>query len=390
MNDKELLLRYGCNPHQTSARIYKQDDSLPITILNGNPGYINLLDALNSWQLVKELKQSLNIPAAASFKHVSPAGAAVGIPLTKQLRQAYLVDDHLELSPLASAYARARGSDRISSFGDWAALSNVVDISTAKLLRPEVSDGVIAPGYEPEALNILKQKRRGNYLIIKINSDYEPVSLEKREVFGISFEQQRNQIIPNLKHLQKIVTSNKEITDAAKRDLLVGMIALKYTQSNSVCLSIDGQIIGMGAGQQSRIGCTRIAIEKAQQWYLRQHPKVLNLSFRPNVKRTEKDNLVFKYLQGDFMLFRNWERFFTESPDKLTASEKLQWLTKHSDVSLASDGYIPFSDNIDAAQEAAVKYIVQPGGSLRDRDVISACNKYDMVMIFSGLRLFHH
>ena len=390
MNDKELLLRYGCNPHQTSARIYKQDDSLPITILNGNPGYINLLDALNSWQLVKELKQSLNIPAAASFKHVSPAGAAVGIPLTKQLRQAYLVDDHLELSPLASAYARARGSDRISSFGDWAALSNVVDISTAKLLRPEVSDGVIAPGYEPEALNILKQKRRGNYLIIKINSDYEPVSLEKREVFGISFEQQRNQIIPNLKHLQKIVTSNKEITDAAKRDLLVGMIALKYTQSNSVCLSIDGQIIGMGAGQQSRIGCTRIAIEKAQQWYLRQHPKVLNLSFRPNVKRTEKDNLVFKYLQGDFMLFRNWERFFTESPDKLTASEKLQWLTKHSDVSLASDGYIPFSDNIDAAQEAAVKYIVQPGGSLRDRDVISACNNYDMVMIFSGLRLFHH
>jgi phosphoribosylaminoimidazolecarboxamide formyltransferase / IMP cyclohydrolase len=389
MNNAELLLRYGCNPHQTPARIYQQNGSLPITILNGHPGYINFLDALNSWQLVKELRQSLNLPAAASFKHVSPAGAAVGIPLTEELRQAYLVSKNLELSPLASAYARARGSDRISAFGDWVALSDVVDVSTAQLLRPEVSDGVIAPGYEPEALNILQQKRQGNYIIIEIDPNYEPASLERREVFGIGFEQQRNNIIPDNKHLQRIVTENREITETARRDLLVGMIALKYTQSNSVCLVVDGQVIGMGAGQQSRIGCTRIAIDKACQWYLRQHPQVLNLPFR-NLKRTEKDNLVFEYLRSNSTIFEDWNKFFTELPRKLFESEKLAWLTNLQNVSLASDGYIPFRDNIDAAHESGVKYIVQPGGSLRDENIISACNEYGMVMVFSGLRLFHH
>ncbi|MEN9521293.1 MAG: hypothetical protein RLZZ381_3881 [Cyanobacteriota bacterium] len=389
INNAELLLRYGCNPHQTPARIYQQNGSLPIKILNGHPGYINFLDALNSWQLVKELRQSLNLPAAASFKHVSPAGAAVGIPLTEELRQAYLVSKNLELSPLASAYARARGSDRISAFGDWVALSDVVDVSTAQLLRPEVSDGVIAPGYEPEALNILQQKRQGNYIIIEIDPNYEPASLERREVFGIGFEQQRNNIIPDNKHLQRIVTENREITETARRDLLVGMIALKYTQSNSVCLVVDGQVIGMGAGQQSRIGCTRIAIDKACQWYLRQHPQVLNLPFR-NLKRTEKDNLVFEYLRSNSTIFEDWNKFFTELPRKLFESEKLAWLTNLQNVSLASDGYIPFRDNIDAAHESGVKYIVQPGGSLRDENIISACNEYGMVMVFSGLRLFHH
>lgn len=389
MNNSELLLRYGCNPHQTPARIYQQNGSLPIKILNGHPGYINLLDALNSWQLVKELRQSLNLPAAASFKHVSPAGAAVGIPLTEELRQAYLISKSLELSSLASAYARARGSDRISSFGDWVALSDVVDVSTAKLLRPEVSDGVIAPGYEPEALNILQQKRQGNYIIIEIDANYEPASLERREVFGIAFEQQRNHIIPDNKHLQRIVTENREITETARRDLLVGMIALKYTQSNSLCLVVDGQVIGMGAGQQSRIGCTRIAIDKACQWYLRQHPQVLDLPFH-NLKRTEKDNLVFEYLRLNSRIFEDWNKFFTKPPRKLAESDKFEWLTNLQNVSLASDGYIPFRDNIDAANESGVKYIVQPGGSLRDENIISACNEYGMVMVFSGLRLFHH
>ena len=387
MNDRELLLRYGCNPHQIPAKVYTRNNSLPITVLNGSPGYINLLDALNSWQLVKELRQSLNLPAAASFKHVSPAGAAVGIPLSEQLRQAYLVSENLE-SPLANAYARARGSDRLSSFGDWVALSDVVDLPTAKLLRPEVSDGVIAPGYEPEALNILKQKRRGNYIIIKIDPDYEPGSIERREVFGICFEQQRNHIVPSLEHLQNIVTRQKEITDFAKRDLLVGAIALKYTQSNSVCLVRDGQTIGIGAGQQSRIGCTRIAIEKARQWYLRQHPQAIELPFRGDLKRTEKDNLIYEYLNSE--LQKDWHKFFTELPDRLDESKKLQWLSSLKDVSLASDGYIPFRDNIDVANSSGVKYILQPGGSLRDREVIAACNEYDMVMAFSELRLFHH
>ncbi|MGL6343855.1 MAG: phosphoribosylaminoimidazolecarboxamide formyltransferase [Waterburya sp.] len=390
MNNQEIFLRYGCNPHQISARVYTKNNQLPITILNGSPGYINLLDALNSWQLVKELKQSLQLPAAASFKHVSPAGAAVGIPLTEQLRQAYLVNENLELSPLANAYARARGSDRVSSFGDWVALSDIVDVATAKLLRPEVSDGVIAPGYEPEALKILQQKRRGNYLIIEIDPNYEPPTLEKREVFGICLEQQRNHIIPNAEHLQTIVTHNQEITTVAKRDLLVGMIALKYTQSNSVCLVTNGQVIGMGAGQQSRIGCTKIAIKKAQEWYLRQHPLVLNLPFRDDLKRTEKDNLIIRYIDSDSELLANWHKFFTELPNKLTESEKQQWLANIPAISLASDGYIPFRDNIDVAYKTGVKYIIQPGGSLRDQDVITACDEYDMVMLFSGLRLFHH
>jgi phosphoribosylaminoimidazolecarboxamide formyltransferase/IMP cyclohydrolase len=390
MNKREMSLRYGCNPYQVPARIYLQKDSLPIKILNGDPGYINLLDALNSWQLVKELRQSLNLPAAASFKHVSPAGAAVGIALTEQLRQAYLIDRELELSPLASAYARARGSDRISSFGDWVALSDVVDVSTAKLLRPEMSDGVIAPGYEPKALNILKQKRQGNYIIIEIDSNYEPDPLERREVFGITFEQQRNNVVPKMEHLRDIVTSNQKITDTAKRDLLVGMIALKYTQSNSVCLVIDGQVIGMGAGQQSRIGCTNIAIEKTRQWYLRQHSRVINLPFRSKIKRTAKDNLIYDYICSDSRIFEHWREFFTELPEQFVKSEKLQWLTDFSEASLASDGFIPFRDNIEAAHKGGVKYIVQPGGSLQDHNVISACNEHDMVMAFSGLRLFHH
>ena len=390
MSDRELLLRYGCNLHQVPARVYTHDSSLPIKILNGSPGYINLLDALNSWQLVRELRQSLKLPAAASFKHVSPAGAAVGIPLTEQLRRAYLVKENLELSPLANAYARARGSDRISSFGDWVALSDVVDVSTAKLLRPEVSDGVIAPGYVPEALKILQQKRKGNYIIIEIDPNYEPPSQETREVFGIYFEQQRNQIVPNAEHLQEIVTRNREITDSARRDLLLGAIALKYTQSNSVCLTIDGQTIGIGAGQQSRIGCTRIAIEKARQWYLRQLSQVINLPFRDCVKRTQRDNLAFEYLNSDSILLENWSKFFTELPERVSQSEKLQWLASLQNVSLASDGYIPFRDNVDVAHQAGVKYILQPGGSIRDRDVISACDEYSMVMMFSRLRLFHH
>lgn len=389
MNDKELLLRHGCNPHQIPARVYTQDDSLPITVLNGTPSYINLLDALNSWQLVRELRQSLGLPAAA-FKHVSPAGAAVGVYLSEQLRRAYFVNENLELSPLASAYARARGSDRVSSFGDWVALSDIVDVSTAQLLRPEVSDGAIAPGYEPEALEILKQKRKRNYIIIEIDPNYEPAALERREVFGICFEQQRNHIVPNAQHLQKIVTRNQEMTDSARRDLLVGMIALKYTQSNSVCLVIDGQVIGMGAGQQSRIGCTQIAIEKAQQWYLRQDPSVLDLPFRSDLKRTEKDNAVVEYLCSDSTPVLDWSKAFTEFPHRLTELEKRQWLADLREVSLASDGYIPFRDNIDVASGSGVKYILQPGGSVRDEDVISACNEYEIVMGFSGLRLFHH
>lgn len=392
MEKKELLLRYGCNPHQLSAKIYTQDDTLPIAVLHGTPGYINFLDALNSWQLVRELKQTLQLPAASSFKHVSPAGAAVGIPLTEQLCQTYFVNETLELSPLATAYARARGSDRVSSFGDWIALSDTVDVATAQLLRPEVSDGVIAPGYEAEALKILKQKRRGNYIILEIDPNYEPAPLEIREVFGIRFEQQRNHIVPNTEYLSKIVTRNQELPDSAKRDLLVGMIALKYTQSNSVCLVVDGQTIGLGAGQQSRIGCTRIAIEKAQQWYLRQHPKVLNLPFRPNLQRPERDNAVVQYLRLDLtpVEAQIWSQAFTEVPDRLSDAEKEQWLTNLKGVCLGSDGYIPFRDNIDVAHRIGVQYIVQPGGSLRDEDVISACDEYGMSMVFSGIRLFHH
>ena len=388
MSDRESL-RYGCNPHQIPARVYSKKDSLPITVLNGSPGYINLLDALNSWQLVKELKQSLDLPAATSFKHVSPAGAAVGIPLTEQLRQAYSVDRDLELSPLANAYARARGGDRVSSFGDWVALSDVVDVSTAKLLRSEMSDGIIAR-YEPEALNLLKQKRRGNYIIIEVDASYEPESIERREVYGISFEQQRNNVVPEIKHLRNIVTNNKKVIDTAIRDLLVGTIALKYTQSNSVCLVIDGQIIGIGAGQQSRIGCTRIAAEKARQWYLRQHAQVVNLPFHANLKRTERDNLIFEYLRSDSTILKDWQRYFTELPHRLTESEKLQWLTNLKGVSLASDGFIPFQDNIEVAYQSGVKYVAQPGGSLRDLEVIDACNERDLVMAFTGLRLFHH
>jgi phosphoribosylaminoimidazolecarboxamide formyltransferase / IMP cyclohydrolase len=392
MNPKELSLRYGCNPHQMSARVYIQDDKLPISVLHGDPGYINLLDALNSWQLVRELRQTLRHPAAASFKHVSPTGVAVGIPLTEQLRRAYFVNETLELSPLASAYARARGSDRVSSFGDWIALSDTVDVATAQLLRPEVSDGVIAPGYDTEALKILKQKRRGNYIIIEIDSNYEPAPLETREIFGICFEQQRNHIVPNTEHLRKIVTRNQELPDSARRDLLVAMIALKYTQSNSVCLVIDGQTIGIGAGQQSRIGCTQIAIEKAQQWYLRQHPNVLDLPFRTDLKRPERDNAVIQYLHSDLILpeEQNSGQAFTEIPNQLNNLEKQQWLANLEKVCLGSDGYIPFCDNIDVAHHIGVQYVVQPGGSLRDEDVISACDEYGISMVFSGLRLFHH
>jgi phosphoribosylaminoimidazolecarboxamide formyltransferase/IMP cyclohydrolase len=392
MTEKELTLRYGCNPHQTPARIYAKEGVLPISFLNGFPSYINLLDALNSWQLVKDLKEVLHLPAAASFKHVSPTGAAVGMPLSDTLRQAYFVDVDLELPPLAMAYARARGSDRVSSYGDWAAFSDPVDVATAQLLRPEVSDGVIAPGYEPQALDILKQKRKGNYMILEIDPAYTPDAVETREVFGLVLEQPRNQTIPSTEHLQQIVTRNQELPKAAQRDMLVSLICLKYTQSNSVCLALDGQIIGIGAGQQSRIGCTRIAIEKAQQWYLRQHPDALTLPFCAGLRRPERDNVVAQYCRADPTptVDQRWREALTTVPRILSDSEKWKWLANLRDVTLGSDGHFPFRDNIEVAYQSGVKYVVQPGQSLRDGEVIAACDDYGMVMVFSGLRLFHH
>ena len=389
----ELMLKYGCNPNQKPSRIFMQDGGdLPITVLNGKPGYINFLDAFNSWQLVRELKEATGLPAAASFKHVSPAGAAVGLPLSDTLKKIYFVDD-LELSPLACAYARARGADRMSSYGDWAALSDVCDKETALMLKREVSDGVIAPGYTDEALEILKSKRRGTYNIVQIDPDYRPAPVEHKDVFGVTFEQGRNELKIDNELLNNIVTDNKEMPEAAKRDLLISLIALKYTQSNSVCYVKDGQAIGIGAGQQSRIHCTRLAGNKADIWFLRQHPKVLSLPFKADIRRPDRDNTIDVYISDDYMDVLAdgiWEQFFTEKPEVLTREEKAAWLKELSGVALGSDAFFPFGDNIERAHRSGVEYIAQPGGSIRDDNVIETCNKYHMAMAFTGIRLFHH
>ena len=390
---KELELKYGCNPNQKPSRIFIEDGDLPIEVLNGRPGYINFLDAFNGWQLVKELKEATGLPAATSFKHVSPAGAAVGLPLTEVEKKIYWVDEDIELSPLACAYARARGADRMSSFGDFISLSDVCDVATALLIKPEVSDGVIAPGYEPEALEILKTKKKGNYNVIKIDPDYVPEKQERKQVFGITFEQGRNDMPIDEAFLGNIVTENKNIPEDAKRDLLIALITLKYTQSNSVCYAKGGQAIGIGAGQQSRIHCTRLAGQKADNWLLRQCPKVLELPFREDVGRPNRDNAIDVYMSDDYedvIADGQWQKFFTEQPEPLTREEKKAWLTQMDGVALGSDAFFPFSDNIDRAKRSGVKYIAQPGGSVRDDLVIGSCNDYGMVMYFSGMRLFHH
>ena len=390
----ELELKYGCNPNQKPSRIFMKDDSdLPIEVLNGKPGYINFLDAFNSWQLVKELKAATGLPAAASFKHVSPAGAAVATELSDTLKKIYFVDD-LELSPLASAYAKARGADRMSSYGDWAALSDVCDKETALLLKREVSDGIIAPGYTDEALEILKTKKRGNYSIVKIDPNYTPAPQEYKDVFGVTFQQGRNELKIDEEFLTKnIITENKELPEEAKRDLLIALITLKYTQSNSVCYAKDGQAIGVGAGQQSRIHCTRLAGNKADIWYLRQHPKCLNLPFKEDIRRPDRDNTIDVYISDDYedvLADGTWEQFFTEKPEPLSREEKKEWLSTFSGVSLGSDAFFPFGDNIERAKRSGVQYVAQPGGSIRDDNVIDTCNKYNMTMCFTGIRLFHH
>lgn len=393
MSSFDLPLRYGVNPHQTPARVLRGEGSnaLPFSVLNGAPGYINLLDALNAWQLVKELRETLEMPAAASFKHVSPAGAAVGVPLSDQLHQAYAVGK-VALSPLATAYARARGGDSVSSFGDMAALSDVVDVPTAQLLRREVSDGVIAPGYEPEALKLLRRKKGGSYLVLQIDPDYAPPLLERREVFGITFEQRRNDRMPGPELLQEVVTDESELPPTAARDLLVATLAVKYTQSNSVCLALDGQVIGLGAGQQSRIYCTRLASDKADLWHLRQHPSVLGLALRPKLSRAERNNAIDRYLLEELTEAETevWLQAFTAPPVRLTADEKRQWLSTLQNVALSSDAYFPFRDNVDRASRSGMRYAVQTGGSNRDDEVIAAANEYGMVMAFANLRLFHH
>jgi phosphoribosylaminoimidazolecarboxamide formyltransferase/IMP cyclohydrolase len=391
MSETEIALRYGFNPHQKSARIYSKKGSLPFRVLNGAPGYINMLDALNSWQLVRELKQVLKLPAAASFKHVSPAGAAVGIPLNDALKKAYFVDD-MEISPLMAAYARARGADRVSSYGDFAALSDTVDVPTARLLTREVSDGVIAPGYKKEALDILKTKKGGKYLVIEISTDYEPEELETREVFGLQFEQKRNNLVVTADLLKNIVTKKKALPPDAIRDLIVATAAIKYTQSNTIGFAFDGQAIGIGAGQQSRIHCTRLAAEKTDRWFLRQHPAILGLKWRKGIGRAERNNAIDLYLQERLNSFEkeNLKAALEKVPPQLTYDEKRDWLDKLKGVSLSSDGMIPFRDTIDRAHESGVSYVVQPGGSIRDKDVIKACDDYGMVMAFSGVRLFHH
>ena len=390
---KELELKYGCNPNQKPSRIYMEEGELPIQVLNGKPGYINFLDAFNGWQLVSELKKATGLPAATSFKHVSPAGAAVGLPLSDTLAKIYWVDDLGELSPLACAYARARGADRMSSYGDFIALSDVCDVSTANMIKREVSDGVIAPGYEPEALEILKSKKRGNYNVIQIDPAYVPAPIEKKQVFGITFEQGRNELNIDDKFFDNIVTENKELTEEAKRDLAISMITLKYTQSNSVCYAKGGQAIGIGAGQQSRIHCTRLAGQKADNWFLRQNPKVLNLPFKEKIGRADRDNAIDLYIGDEYMDLLadgEWERTFTEKPEVFTREEKRAWLDKLQDVSLGSDAFFPFGDNIERAHKSGVKYVAQPGGSVRDDQVIETCNKYGMTMCFTGIRLFHH
>ena len=391
---KEFELKYGCNPNQKPSRIYMHDGSeLPITVLNGRPGYINFLDAFNGWQLVRELKEATGLPAATSFKHVSPAGAAVGLPLTEVERKIYWVDDMGELSPLASAYARARGADRMSSFGDFISLSDVCDAATAKIVKREVSDGIIAPGYEPEALEILKAKKKGNYNIIQIDENYRPDPIEHKQVFGITFEQGRNELAINRELLANMVTENKEIPDSAKIDLIISLITLKYTQSNSVCYAKGGQAIGIGAGQQSRIHCTRLAGQKADNWFLRQCPKVLDLQFVDKIGRADRDNAIDLYIGDDYMdvlADGAWENIFKVKPEVFTAEEKRAWLDKMQDVALGSDAFFPFGDNIERAHRSGVKYVAQPGGSIRDDNVIETCNKYDMAMCFTGIRLFHH
>lgn len=392
----EFQLKYGCNPNQKPARIFMADNSeLPVEVLNGRPGYINFLDAFNGWQLVKELKEATGLPAATSFKHVSPAGAAVGLELSDVEKKIYWVNEEAvgKLSPLACAYARARGADRMSSFGDFISLSDVCDVATAKLIQHEVSDGIIAPGYEPEALEILKSKKKGNYNVIKIDPSYKPAPIERKQVFGVTFEQGRNELPINRELLANMVTENKEIPDAAKIDLIISLITLKYTQSNSVCYVKGGQAIGIGAGQQSRIHCTRLAGNKADNWYLRQCPKVLNLPWKEGLKPVDKDNAIDLYIGEEYMdvlAEGEWQRLFTEKPSVFTTEEKKEWLAGNTDVALGSDAFFPFGDNIERAFRSGVKYVAQPGGSIRDQNVIDACNKHNMAMAFTGIRLFHH
>ena len=390
----ELELKYGCNPNQKPSRIFMENgNELPIKVLSGRPGYINFLDAFNGWQLVSELKKATGLPAATSFKHVSPAGAAVGLPMDETLRKIYWVDDMGELSPIACAYARARGADRMSSFGDFIALSDVCDADTAKLIKREVSDGIIAPGYTEEALAILKSKKNGNYNVIEINQDYQPEKLERKQVYGITFEQGRNELDINKDMFTNIVTENKELPDSAKIDMAVVMITLKYTQSNSVCYVKNGQAIGIGAGQQSRVHCTRLAGQKADNWFLRQAPQVLNLKFVDGIKRADRDNAIDVYIgeeHMDVLAEGSWQRIFKEKPPVFSREEKREWLNQMQDVTLGSDAFFPFGDNIERAHKSGVKYIAQPGGSVRDDNVIETCNKYGMVMAFTGIRLFHH
>lgn len=392
---KELALKYGCNPNQKPSRIYMTEGELPIEVLNGRPGYINFLDALNSWQLVKELKEATGLPAAASFKHVSPAGAAVGLPLSDTLKKIYFVDDiALPLSPIACAYSRARGADRMSSYGDFIALSDTCDAVTATLIKREVSDGVIAPDYTPEALEILKDKRKGTYNVIKIDTNYQPEPIERKQVFGITFEQGRNEIVLSDPALfENIPTVNKNFPEEAKRDLMIALITLKYTQSNSVCYVKDGQAIGIGAGQQSRIHCTRLAGNKADIWWLRQHPKVMNLPFVEKIRRADRDNTIDIYISEDYMdvlADGEWQKFFSEKPEPLTAEEKKAWIAQNTKVSLGSDAFFPFGDNIERAHKSGVEFVAQAGGSVRDDHVIETCDKYGIAMAFTGVRLFHH
>ena len=389
---RELELKYGCNPNQKPARIFMEEGELPIQVLNGKPGYINFLDALNSWQLVKELKEATGLPAAASFKHVSPAGAAVGTPLSDVERKIYFAEG-MELSPIACAYVRARGADRLCSYGDWAALSDVCDAATARYLALEVSDGVIAPGYTDEALEILKTKRKGGYNVVQIDPDYVPREIEHKDVFGVTFEQGRNNFAINEALLDNIVTDNRELPEGARRDMLVALITLKYTQSNSVCYVKDGQAIGVGAGQQSRIHCTRLAGSKADNWLLRQHPKVLGLQFVDGIRRPDRDNAIDVYISDEYedvLAEGVWQNTFKVKPEVLTAQEKKDWIATQSGVTVGSDAFFPFGDNVERARKSGVRYIVQPGGSIRDDHVIATCNKYGIVMAFTGMRLFHH
>ena len=389
---KEIALKYGCNPNQKPSRIYMENGELPVTVLNGRPGYINFLDALNSWQLVKELKEATGMPAAASFKHVSPAGAAVGSPLSETERKIYFVDDE-NLSDIACAYVRARGADRMSSYGDWAALSDICDGDTARMIKKEVSDGVIAPGYTEEALAILKQKKNGNYNVVQIDPDYVPEEIETKQVFGITFEQGRNNIKIDESLFENIVTKNHDLPESAKRDLIIALITLKYTQSNSVCYAKDGQVIGVGAGQQSRVHCVRLAGNKADNWWLRQCPKVLDLPFKPGIRRADRDNTIDVYISDecdDVLRDGTWENFFTEKPSVFIREERRAWLDTMSGVALGSDAFFPFGDNIERAHKSGVEYISEPGGSIRDDNVIETCDRYNITMAFSGVRLFHH